>query len=91
MKRFHSLAVLITAGALAFTSQAALAQNGNMLKQLEARFNAADKNHDGKLSKAEAEAGMPRVAQAFDKIDVDHTGFITLAQIEAFVAQMKKK
>jgi Ca2+-binding EF-hand superfamily protein len=91
MKRFHSLAVLITAGALAFASQAALAQNGNMLKQLEARFNAADKNHDGKLSKAEAEAGMPRVAQAFDKIDVDHTGFITLAQIEAFVAQMKKK
>jgi Ca2+-binding EF-hand superfamily protein len=85
----HTAAILSLISLLALSSQPALAQ-GNMLKQLEARFGAADKDHDGKLSKAEAKAGMPRVAQHFEKIDADNTGFITLAQIEAFMAQQKK-
>jgi Ca2+-binding EF-hand superfamily protein len=89
--RLRHLAALVIVSTLSLAVQPAFAQNGDMLKQLEARFNAADKDHDGKLSKSEAEAGMPRLAKAFDKIDVDHTGYITLPQIEAFMAQMKKK
>lgn len=61
-------------------------------KQLEARFAAADKDHDGKLTKAEAEAGMPRVAKRFDAIDTAKTGSVTLDQIKAYGAEhMKKK
>lgn len=47
---------------------------------------AADKDHDGKLTLSEAKAGMPRVAKAFDKIDKDNKGYITVEQIKSFAA-----
>lgn len=52
-------------------------------EQIAARFAAADTNHDGQLTLAEAEAGMPRVAANFDKIDADKSGTVTVAEIEA--------
>ena len=45
------------------------------------RFKAADKNGDGKLTREEAEHSMPRVALAWDKIDIDKKGYITLEQL----------
>lgn len=45
---------------------------------LAARFNKADADHDGKLTLAEAQAGMPRVAKHFDRIDTGHQGYVTL-------------
>jgi|AntAceMinimDraft_11_1070367.scaffolds.fasta_scaffold266212_2 hypothetical protein len=55
-------------------------------QEIEARFNAADTNGDGQITLAEAQAGMPRVAMAWDKIDVDKKGYITLDQLLAIVA-----
>jgi Ca2+-binding EF-hand superfamily protein len=52
--------------------------------ELETRFKAADKNNDGCLTRQEAEAGMPRVAKGFDRIDAAKKGCITLDQIKAF-------
>ena len=49
----------------------------------------ADPNHDGKLTLEEAKAGMPRVAKNFDRIDVDKKGYITLDQLQAFIAQRR--
>ena len=49
--------------------------------EIVARFKAADKNGDGKLTYEEAKAGMPRIAAAFDKIDTDKKGYLTLAEI----------
>lgn len=51
--------------------------------EIAARFAAADTDHDGQLTPAEAKAGMPRVAANFDKIDADRSGTVTLAEIEA--------
>jgi Ca2+-binding EF-hand superfamily protein len=51
------------------------------------KFQAADVNHDGKLTLEEAKAGMPPVAKAFDKIDVEKRGYVTLEQIQAFVGK----
>jgi hypothetical protein len=51
-------------------------------KEIAERFAAADKNHDGKLTLAEAKAGMPRIAEAFDKIDTENRGYVTLEQIQ---------
>ena len=48
------------------------------------RFAAADANHDGKLTREEAEANMPMVARNFDQIDKGHKGFVTLDDIQAF-------
>lgn len=52
-------------------------------EQIDERFAAADTNHDGQLTLAEAQAGMPRVAANFDKIDADKSGTVTLAEIKA--------
>ena len=55
-------------------------------KDIEARFKAADKDSDGKLTLAEAKAGMPRVAKGFDKIDKEKKGYLTVDQIKVFAA-----
>jgi Ca2+-binding EF-hand superfamily protein len=56
------------------------------LATLKTRFAAADKNGDGKLTRDECQAGMPRIYRGFDKIDADGKGYITLDQIITFVA-----
>lgn len=49
--------------------------------EIAARFKAADKNGDGKLTYAEAKEGMPRIAAVFEQIDTDKKGYLTLAEI----------
>jgi Ca2+-binding EF-hand superfamily protein len=71
---------------------AVLAQDGNRAArfeaQLEQRFASADANGDGKLTRDEARAGMPRVYQQFDAIDSGRKGYVTLDEIRA-AAQSK--
>jgi uncharacterized low-complexity protein len=80
---------------LALTALPAHAQNGKAaqaVQKLEDRFAAADKDHDGKLTKAEAEAGMPRLAKHFDEVDTQKTGSVTLDQVKQYAAaQMKDR
>jgi len=59
--------------------------------RLEERFAQADVNADGKLSKDEAKEKMPRVYASFDKIDTEHSGYVTLKQIEQYLAGMAGK
>lgn len=63
------------------------ARQGKMRAELQKRFTAADTNADGKLSRNEAKAGMPRVYGNFDAIDVEKTGAVSLEQIAAFSAK----
>jgi hypothetical protein len=56
-------------------------------QQLQARFANANTTHDGKLTRAQAAAGMPMVAKHFDEIDKQRAGYVTLRQIEIFMAQ----
>jgi hypothetical protein len=56
-----------------------------MLQMLEQKFDTANTSHDGKLTQAQAQAGMPRIAQHFNEIDTNRQGYITLDQIKAFV------
>ena len=46
------------------------------------RFKAADKDGDGKISRAEAVA-LPRIAKQFDEIDTNKDGFITTEELKA--------
>jgi hypothetical protein len=52
-------------------------------KEIIERFKAADKTQDGKLTLAEAQAGMPRIAEHFSYIDSQGRGYVTLNQILA--------
>ena len=73
---------------LASIAASAAAQDSDRIKQMAAemqkRFAAADKNGDGRLTKDEAQAGMPYVYKHFDEIDSAHSGAVTLADIAAF-------
>ncbi len=55
--------------------------------KLAARFAAADADHDGKLTRDEAEGKMPLVARSFEQIDKNHRGYVTLDDIQAYVRE----
>ncbi len=67
---------------------AAHAQSAAQIAMVESRFAAADKDKDGKLTLAEAQAGMPRVAANFSKIDRAGKGYVTIDEIKAAMASM---
>lgn len=85
----------VTAAAMAalLISLSACAQDGNRSQQLAAkaqeRFAAADVNHDGFLSRDEAQTGMPRLADHFDEIDTDRDGQLSTAEILAYIKQRR--
>lgn len=58
-----------------------VAQNGASRSQLEAAFNRADRNRDGRLSRAEAEH-FPVLAQRFELIDGNHDSFLSRDEFE---------
>ncbi len=47
------------------------------------RFKQADVNGDGRISREEAEKGMPGVARRFDQIDANKDGVVTLEELQA--------
>lgn len=53
---------------------------------IDQRFATADIDHNGKLTKEEARAGMPRVYAEFDQIDVAKKGYVTLEQAKAYLS-----
>ena len=83
-----STAVLVAASLLASVAHAEADQG--KLQKLEQRFKAANKAGDGKLTPQEAKAGMPFVSKHFDKIDKDHKGYVTMADIKAALAARGK-
>jgi hypothetical protein len=59
-------------------------------KKLQAKFDKADVDHDGKLTEAEAKAGMPKVAARFKEIDKGAKGYVTLEDIRTYVGDQLK-
>lgn len=83
---------IVSAGAFAQTAGASAGAGGNPRmeraeQQLQSRFASANTTRDGKLTREQAQAGMPMVAKHFDEIDAQRAGYITLPQIEAFMAK----
>jgi Ca2+-binding EF-hand superfamily protein len=72
---------------LALTAPVLAQTKKSDVEELASRFASADKDVDGKLTLAEAKAGMPRIAANFDKIDKDRKGFVTLEEIKAMMAK----
>lgn len=87
----HSMIrALILASALGVVTGSAISQtkplDPKVAAEIDQKAKAADKNGDGKLTKAELEAGMPRIAKGFDMMDADKKGYVTVDQIKTFVA-----
>lgn len=75
--------ILVVGGLLSFLATSVSAQESYRDRQIDERFAKADKNQDGKLTREEAQAGMPKVAANFDKIDTQKKGYVTVDQIKA--------
>ncbi len=75
--------ILVVGGLLSFLAMNVSAQESYRDRQIDERFAKADKNQDGKLTLEEAQAGMPKVAANFDKIDTQKKGYVTVDQIKA--------
>jgi Ca2+-binding EF-hand superfamily protein len=54
-----------------------------MQQKKEAWWKRVDTDSDGSVSRAEAEANAPRLAQEFDKVDADGDGKVTREELEA--------
>lgn len=80
-KYWNLISAIFTIGLLASVN--VYADESARSKQIDEKFKAADKNSDGKLTLEEAKAGMPRVARAFSKIDVNNQGYVTVDDIKA--------
>ena len=52
------------------------------------RFDEADTNHDGALSREEAEK-MPGLSKHFDEMDANHDGKVTREEMEAAMKKMR--
>lgn len=93
MSRCIQRGVTIAVAATIFLGLGGCAMAGanrqQMAQKAEERFDAADSNHDGYLSRSEAQTGMPRLAEHFDEIDTDHDGQLSKAEILAYLKQRR--
>ncbi len=83
-----TVALLALAGIASSSVFAQAADGGrgrDMAAELQKRFAAADANHDGRLTKEEAKAGMPFVYKHFDEIDSARSGSLSMREIGAFI------
>jgi EF hand len=67
----------------AFAQTPAEQPKGERAHKMHERWKAADKDGDGKISRAEA-AALPRINKHFDEIDANKDGFITTEELKAF-------
>ena len=54
-----------------------------MQARSEQRFKSADANRDGRLTRDEAQKGMPGVARHFEQIDANQDGVVTMEELKA--------
>jgi Ca2+-binding EF-hand superfamily protein len=65
-------------------------QMQQMREKAEAWWKKVDTNGDGKISREEAQANAPRLAEHFDQIDADHDGTITKEELRAAREKMRE-
>jgi Ca2+-binding EF-hand superfamily protein len=75
-----TLALLAALGIASATAVAVAAPERHGPRE---RLQAADTNGDGLISKAEAQAALPRLYRHFDQIDTNHDGQISPEELKA--------
>lgn len=91
--RYLMMLTMSACGLLAAAAaQAQDAERGQKaMAMLQQKFEAADADHDGKLTPAEAKAGMPRVSEHYSEMDANQDGYVTKSEIVSTMVAMKEK
>jgi len=89
-RRFLTLAIALSIAA----PVAAQTGVGYLAKKLDVavkNFDAADRNHDGLLSKEEAQKGnVPFIAKHFDEIDREHRGQVSKDDVANYLKSLTR-
>ena len=88
-RRLATTLLAVLALGLSGCAGAREARSQQMMERAQQRFADADSDHDGRLSRDEARAGTPRLADHFDEIDSDHDGQLTTAEIVDYIKQRR--
>ena len=84
-----ALATCIAASFIVVPAFAQNPQNSARAEQLKAqmieRFQQADVNKDGRITKTEANGKMPRLHANFEKVDSDGDGYVTQQDIVSYM------
>jgi Ca2+-binding EF-hand superfamily protein len=83
MKLFPKKILFIALSSLLAIPLLAIADDASRDKEITERFAKCDVNHDGKLTKEEANGCMPRIYNNFSYIDSSNRGYVTVAEIQA--------
>ena len=83
MKLLSKLIILLGLNSLMLVPLIAYADDASRDKEIAERFAKCDTNHDGKLTKEEANGCMPRIYSNFSYIDSANKGYVTVAEIQA--------
>lgn len=93
MSMRHRFLIITIALAIAAPSMAQTGL-GYLAKKLDVavkNFDAADRNHDGLLSKEEAEKGdVPFIAKHFDQIDREHRGQVSKEDVANYLKSLTR-
>lgn len=81
---------LLFAASLSNIAYAADKNANNEDAQFDQMFNNVDSNHDGKISKAEAQLKAPAMGEAFERIDANRDGYLSKQEIKTFSAILLK-
>ena len=90
----RTMFILLVFGACMSAPLLVHAQNGlgnivDSVNRLDKNFDAADRSHDGLLSKDEAEAGhVPFIAKNFDAIDTSKRGLVSKDDVHAYIRRL---
>ncbi len=87
------LATLVAlAAAASVHAQTGLGGITNQYQNIAKNFDIADKNHDGLLTKDEAEKGpVPFIRAHFDEIDKTHRGAVSKQEVADYVRSLQPK
>lgn len=89
--RFLAAAFALASIAGAAHAQIGLGSMANTTANVVKNFDIADKNHDGLLTKEEAEKGpVPFIRAHFDEIDKNHRGAVSKQDVLDYVRSLHK-
>ncbi|WP_199098924.1 EF-hand domain-containing protein [Dyella sp. ASV21] len=89
--RFIAAALILTCAAGVSHAQIGLGSMANSTANIVKNFDIADKNHDGLLTKEEAEKGpVPFIRAHFDEIDKTHRGVVSKQDVQDYIRSLHK-
>lgn len=82
---------VVLASGVALAAESGTPRRSQHAEQLRERWTQADANHDGMLSREEAQQGMPKLAQHFDQLDRNGDGQLTADELRAAVQALRDR